>query len=111
MYTAAFRVLEILETSEGPVSGEYISGKLGISRSAVWKHVKELISMGYEIAASQKEGYRLTKKSNRLLPYEIHKWLRTSFIGKQMRYYENTPSTIWVGKELASGGEVEQING
>jgi len=111
MYTAAFRVLEILETSEGPVSGEYISGKLGISRSAVWKHVKELISMGYEITASQKEGYRLTKKSNRLLPYEIHKRLRTSFIGKQMRYYENTPSTIWVGKELASGGDVEQING
>jgi BirA family biotin operon repressor/biotin-[acetyl-CoA-carboxylase] ligase len=111
MYTAAFRVLEILEAGEGPISGEYISGKLGISRSAVWKHVKELTSMGYEITASQKEGYRLTKKSNRLLPYEIHKRLRTSFIGKQMRYYENTPSTIWVGKQLASEGDVEQING
>lgn len=111
MYEAAFRVLEVLETSDGPVSGEYISGRLGISRSAVWKHVKELISMGYEITASQKEGYRLTKKSNRLLPYEVHKRLRTSFIGSQMRYYENTPSTIWVGKQLASEGDAEHIHG
>lgn len=111
MYEAAFRVLEVLETSDGPVSGEYISGRLGISRSAVWKHVKELISMGYEITASQKEGYRLAKKSNRLLPYEVHKRLRTNFIGKQMRYYENTPSTIWVGKQLASEGDAEQIHG
>lgn len=111
MYEAAFRVLEVLETSDGPVSGEYISSRLGISRSAVWKHVKELISMGYEITASQKEGYRLTKKSNRLLPYEVHKRLRTSFIGSQMRYYENTPSTIWVGKQLASEGDAEQIHG
>jgi BirA family biotin operon repressor/biotin-[acetyl-CoA-carboxylase] ligase len=73
--------------------------------------VKELIGMGYEITASQKEGYRLTKKSNRLLPYEVHKRLRTSFIGKKMRYYENTPSTIWVGKQLASEGDAEQIHG
>jgi BirA family biotin operon repressor/biotin-[acetyl-CoA-carboxylase] ligase len=28
-----------------------------------------------------------------------------------MRYYENTPSTIWVGKQLASEGDAEQIHG
>jgi len=111
MYNTAFKVLEVLEESEGPVSGEQISGKLGISRSAVWKHIKELKGMGYEIEASQKEGYRLTKKSNRLLPYEVHKRLRTNFIGKKMRYYENTPSTIWVGKQLATEGDAEKING
>jgi BirA family biotin operon repressor/biotin-[acetyl-CoA-carboxylase] ligase len=111
MYDAAFKVLEVLEGGEGPVSGEYISSRLGISRSAVWKHVKELISMGYEIASSQKEGYRLTKKSNRLLPYEVHKKLRTSFIGKKLRYFENTPSTIWVGKQLASAGDAGLLHG
>jgi BirA family transcriptional regulator, biotin operon repressor / biotin---[acetyl-CoA-carboxylase] ligase len=111
MYDAAFKVLEVLEGGEGPVSGEYISSRLGISRSAVWKHVKELISMGYEISSSQKEGYCLTKKSNRLLPYEVHKKLRTSFIGKKIRYFENTPSTIWVGKQLASEGDAAQLHG
>lgn len=111
MYDAAFKVLEVLEGAEGPVSGAYISSKLGISRSAVWKHIKELISMGYEISASQKEGYRLTKKSNRLLPYEVHKKLRTSFIGKKIRYFENTPSTIWVGKQIASEGDAGLLHG
>lgn len=111
MYDAAFRVLEVLEASSGPVSGEKISGRLGISRSAVWKHVKELISMGYEISASQREGYQLTSKSDRLLPYEIKKKLRTRFIGKQMRYFENTPSTIWVGKQLASEGDAQKLHG
>lgn len=111
MYDAAFRVLEVLEASDGPVSGETISGRLGISRSAVWKHVKELIAMGYEISASQKEGYHLTGKSDRLLPYEVKKKLRTSFIGKQMRYFENTPSTIWVGKQLASEGDAKKLHG
>jgi len=110
MYDAAFRVLEVLEASDGPVSGEKISGRLGISRSAVWKHVKELISMGYEISASQKEGYHLTSRSDRLLPYEIQKKLRTRFIGKQMRYFENTPSTIWVGRQLASEGDAEKLH-
>jgi BirA family biotin operon repressor/biotin-[acetyl-CoA-carboxylase] ligase len=111
MYEAAFKVLEILESSEGPVSGEHIGNKLGMSRSAVWKHVKELTNMGYDISASQHEGYRLTKVSNRLLPYEVHKKLRTSFIGKKMRYFENTPSTIWVGKQLASEGDVSKLHG
>jgi BirA family biotin operon repressor/biotin-[acetyl-CoA-carboxylase] ligase len=111
MYNTAFKVLEVLEAGDNPVSGEQISARLGISRSAVWKHVKELKSMGYEIEASQKEGYRLTKKSNRLLPYEVHKRLRTNFIGKRMRYYESTPSTNWVGKQLASEGDAAQVHG
>ncbi|HUU75842.1 MAG TPA: biotin--[acetyl-CoA-carboxylase] ligase [Methanoregulaceae archaeon] len=111
MYDAAFKVLEILESSDGPVSGELISNKLGISRSAVWKHIKELNNMGYEISASQKEGYRLQKKSDRLLPHEVRKKLRTSFIGKKMRYFESTPSTIWVGKKLASEVDPEKLHG
>ncbi len=98
MPDSAFRVMEILEKSDGPVSGEAISNELGITRSSVWKHINELRMMGYDISSSQKEGYRLTRMSSKLLPYEIHKKLQTKFIGKNMRYLENTPSTIWVGK-------------
>jgi BirA family biotin operon repressor/biotin-[acetyl-CoA-carboxylase] ligase len=111
MYDAAFRVLEVLEEHDGPVSGEYISSKLGISRSAVWKHVKELITMGYEISSSHREGYRLKKSSSRLLPYEVHKKLRTTFIGKQMRYYENISSTNWMGRQLAAEQDPETLHG
>jgi BirA family biotin operon repressor/biotin-[acetyl-CoA-carboxylase] ligase len=111
MPDSAFKVLEILERSDGPASGETISNELGITRSAVWKHINELRAMGYDISSSQKEGYQLTRTSSKLLPYEIHKKLRTQFIGKKMRYLENTPSTIWVGKQICSGGDVGKMHG
>jgi len=108
---SAFKVLEILERTETPVSGETISNELGITRSAVWKHIQELRAMGYEIFSSQKEGYKLTRTSNKLLPYEIHKKLKTQFIGKKIRYLENTPSTIWVGKQMCLEGDVAKMHG
>jgi BirA family biotin operon repressor/biotin-[acetyl-CoA-carboxylase] ligase len=111
MPDSAFKVLEILERAQGPLSGETISNELGITRSAVWKHINELRMMGYDISSSQKQGYRLTHPSNKLLPYEIHKKLQTRFIGKKIRYLENTPSTIWVGKQLCSDGDVEKMHG
>jgi BirA family transcriptional regulator, biotin operon repressor / biotin---[acetyl-CoA-carboxylase] ligase len=111
MPDSAFKVLEILERANRPLSGETISNELGITRSAVWKQVNELRIMGYDITSSQKEGYRLTHTSNKLLPYEIHKKLKTRFIGKKMRYVENTPSTIWVGKQLCSEGDVGRMHG
>ena len=111
MPDSAFRVLEILERATAPISGETISNELKITRSAVWKHINELRTMGYDISSSQKEGYRLTHTSNKLLPYEVHKKLRTQFIGKKMRYLESTPSTIWVGKQLCSEGDVDKMHG
>jgi BirA family biotin operon repressor/biotin-[acetyl-CoA-carboxylase] ligase len=111
MPDSAFKVLEILERSDTPLSGEIISNELGITRSAVWKHIKELRGMGYDIISSQKEGYKLKATSNKLLPYEVHKKLKTQFIGKKIRYLENTPSTIWVGKQMCSEGDVGKMHG
>lgn len=104
-------MLEIIEKAKTPISGEAISNELGITRSAVWKHIQELRAMGYDIFSSQKEGYKLTHTSNKLLPYEIHKKLKTQFIGKKIRYLENTPSTIWVGKQMCLEGDVGKIHG
>ncbi len=107
----AFNVLEILERTKEPISGEAISNELGITRSAVWKQINELRMMGYDISSSQKKGYQITHTSNRLLPYEIHKRLKTQFIGKKMRYLENTPSTNVIGKQVAAEGNIEKLNG
>ena len=108
---STFKVLEILERSDAPISGETISNELGITRSAVWKQVNELRTMGYDIASSQKEGYRLTRTSSKLLPYEVHKKLRTQFVGKKMRYLDSTTSTIAVGKQICSEGDAEKMHG
>lgn len=111
MPDSAFKVLEILERSDEPVSGEVISNELGITRSAVWKQINELRTMGYDISSSQKEGYKLTRTSSKLLPYEVHKKLKTQFIGKKMRYFGSTPSTIGVGKTLCSNSDVQKMHG
>ncbi|MFA4848308.1 MAG: biotin--[acetyl-CoA-carboxylase] ligase [Methanoregula sp.] len=111
MLDSAFKVLEILERAGVPISGETISNELGVTRSAVWKQIKELRLMGYTITSSQKEGYQLTQTSEKLLPYEIHKNLRTQFIGKNLRYLEKTPSTNAVAKQLCQEGNVEKLDG
>jgi BirA family biotin operon repressor/biotin-[acetyl-CoA-carboxylase] ligase len=67
--------------------------------------------LGYNITSSQGQGYRLTARTNRLLPYEIQKRLRTKFIGKQIRYFDRTASTSWIGKQLASETDPENLHG
>lgn len=108
---SAFKILEILERSKDSISGEIISNQLGITRSAVWKNIKELRLMGYDIQSSQKEGYRLVHSSSKLLPYEVHKKLHTNIIGKRMRYFEHTPSTNSVGKQICSEGDPAKVHG
>ena len=107
----AINVLKVLEASNGPISGERIAEQLGITRSAVWKQVRELRRLGYSIASSRAEGYRLEATTGKLLPYEIHKRLRTRFIGKQIRHFDSTASTSWVAKQLAGETDPEKLHG
>ena len=48
------------------VSGEALSGKLGLSRTAVWKVVNALRRHGYRIEAVPSRGYRLLESPDRL---------------------------------------------
>ena len=40
-------ILRILRESKGSVSGQELSGRIGISRTAVWKHIRSLEEEGY----------------------------------------------------------------
>ena len=61
------KVLSLLEASEETyLSGEEMSRRLGITRAAVWKHVKRLRDSGYEIEAVTNLGYRLTGRPETL---------------------------------------------
>ncbi|HOI13718.1 MAG TPA: biotin--[acetyl-CoA-carboxylase] ligase [Methanoculleus sp.] len=111
MKDTAINVLKILEESPGPVSGERIAEQLGITRSAVWKQIRELRRLGYSISSSRAEGYRLEAKTDRLLPYEIRKQLRTRAIGNQIRHFDSTASTSWVAKKLADETDPEKLHG
>ena len=111
MYSTAFKVLEILEKSEKPVTSSEISSALSLSGSAVWKHINELRTIGYDISASDDEGYLLDKTQMDFRPHMIYKHLKTRVIGRRMRYFESIPSTIWYGKDLAEQGGLDELHG
>jgi len=97
-------ILEFLRRSNTYVSGEDISRRLKISRSAIWKHIQELRQLGYGIAAVPHLGYRLISIADKLLPQEITSSLDTRFIGKKLYYYENISSTMDIATKLALEG-------
>ncbi len=85
-------ILEMLRSGEY-VSGEKISRKLGISRAAVWKHIKALREEGYDISSSTNRGYCLTAPPDKITEYEIKTGLKTSVMGQNVKYVRSTDST------------------
>jgi BirA family biotin operon repressor/biotin-[acetyl-CoA-carboxylase] ligase len=94
----------LAEAGDEFVSGEAISDKLGLSRTAVWKHVEGLRAQGYRIDAIPARGYRLAAVPDRLGPLEIRPLLATSDLGQTIHFYEELDSTNDRAKELAEDG-------
>jgi len=66
-----YEILKLLrEAGSGHITGVDIGACFGISRSAVWKHIKELRSEGYNIESSPKKGYRLLPGREQLNSFE-----------------------------------------
>lgn len=87
------RVLEMLQSAEGYISGEEISRRLGISRNAVWKHINKLRSEGYGIESVTNRGYRLKSLPDLISAEKIQDGLNTEFIGRKIVCMEETDST------------------
>ena len=101
------RVLALLGGAGGEVvSGEAVSAALGLSRAAVWKHVKALRARGYRIEALLARGYRLVGVPDRLGALELRPLLRTRTLGRTPHCSEELPSTSDLAKELAERGAV-----
>lgn len=99
------RILELLRRHSGNyVSGEEISQSLGVSRTAVWKHIRELKHSGYTIEAHPRRGYSLLQAPDLLLPQEIRTRLNSSVLGREIRYFDTTQSTNNEAKKLAAEG-------
>lgn len=93
----------ILDSGENFISGEQLSKELGISRTAVWKHINALREEGYNIESVNRKGYRLAEKAHDLLkPDNISHNLSTEFIGKKVVHLESVNSTNDYAKEIAN---------
>jgi len=95
------KILEILEKKGDYVSGEEISKSIGISRAAVWKHIKKLREVGYEIDSKTSEGYKLIKSPEKQIEFELERMLDTKTIGKKILFFEEVDSTNNKAKQIA----------
>lgn len=94
----------LAEGGEDYVSGAALSDKLGLSRTAVWKHVEQLRRLGYRIDAQASRGYRLLEVPDRLTTLEIGPLLATRELGRTLHHYETVESTNSKAFELAHEG-------
>lgn len=102
------KILEILRThGNGCISGEEIASILGVSRTAVWKHIKELKLAGYEIESQARNGYCLKGCPDKLLPDLIMYGLETKLVGQSVISFEDIPSTNNEAKKVAAEGADE----
>lgn len=99
------KILELLRSvGDGFISGEDIAGKLGVSRTAVWKHINELKGAGYDIVSQPHKGYALREAPDILLPNELRPLLHTVTIGREIIHYDSVSSTNNEAKRLALAG-------
>jgi len=91
----------------GFVSGEYIAEHLGVSRTAVWKQIKSLQNLGYEIESVKNKGYRLVSRPDIPIAEEVTLGLDTQVIGKDIYYFKSLPSTNLFAKKLVKDGVEE----
>jgi BirA family biotin operon repressor/biotin-[acetyl-CoA-carboxylase] ligase len=89
------------------LSGEEISVRLKVSRTAVWKRIGRLRALGYEIEASTRSGYRLIGSPDLLTPSEIRPILRTKWLGKAIHHFDTLDSTNARAYQLALNGAEE----
>ncbi len=94
----------LAEGGDSFISGSALSDKLGLSRTAVWKHVETLRKRGYRIDAQPSLGYRLVEVPDRLTELELSPLLSTRDIGCTLHVFDSLPSTNSHAFELARDG-------
>lgn len=91
------------------LSGEEISKRLNISRTAVWKQINKLRSAGYEFEALPRLGYRMTEKPEPLDPNMLSACVTNTncSFGEQIEVLRSTNSTQEDARQLAEKGAPE----
>mgnify|MGYP000404828221 CR=1 FL=1 len=97
-------VLKYLQKHNDYVSGEELSERLMVSRTAVWKHINTLRSAGYEIESVTNRGYRLLSSPDQIAPEFILSGLKTKALGKTVFSFDSIDSTNAQAKRQALSG-------
>ncbi|HEY5523614.1 MAG TPA: biotin--[acetyl-CoA-carboxylase] ligase [Desulfuromonadaceae bacterium] len=107
MHLKAGTILRLFRSEKGYISGEHLSRELGVSRTAVWKHISSLRKDGYLIEAVPSRGYRLVSSPEIIDPHELRADLDGSRVGQRLEFLKLTASTNADAFRLAEDGAVE----
>jgi BirA family biotin operon repressor/biotin-[acetyl-CoA-carboxylase] ligase len=100
--SARLKIIEILSEHPGDVvSGKFLGDALGISRSAVWRHIKVLRKEGYLIHSRTNSGYSISSAPDILTDGGITGLLKTKSLGRKLDVYKTIDSTNSFAKNLA----------
>ncbi len=100
--TTKQNILAFLEENKGlPLSGEMLATQLHVSRSAIWKAIKDLQKEGHAISAVTNKGYTLDTYSDRLSAEGIRPYLKTC---AEIVVHDVIDSTNTQAKRLAAAG-------
>jgi BirA family transcriptional regulator, biotin operon repressor / biotin---[acetyl-CoA-carboxylase] ligase len=95
----------LFEANGQPVSGQVIADEFGLSRTAIWKYVKDLEKDGYEIGTIRKKGYYLISVPDRVNESNVKKHLKSTVVfGQRIVYKESCLSTQFIAHEEAQNG-------
>ncbi|KGR74161.1 biotin--[acetyl-CoA-carboxylase] ligase [Ureibacillus sinduriensis] len=96
-----------LLASGEPISGQHLAEELGISRTAVWKHLQSLQEEGYAFDTIKKKGYLLLSKPDRVDAASVASMLSTKRFGQTIHYMEECATTQTISHELARNGALD----
>lgn len=97
-------ILRMLRETEDYISGQELCEHFKVSRTAVWKVIKQLEAEGYLIEAVRNKGYHLKMAGDILSRAELESCINTQWAGKNILYFDETDSTNTAAKRAAEEG-------
>lgn len=97
---------KLFEAKGEPVSGQDMADEFGVSRTAIWKYIKELEEEGYEIGSMRKKGYYLAGMPDLVNEANISRFLKTDQFGRVIHYFKSIPTTQTIAHNEAQDGAV-----
>ncbi|NLJ96900.1 MAG: biotin--[acetyl-CoA-carboxylase] ligase [Clostridiales bacterium] len=102
------QILKILEENRGnSVNGTKMAKELYVTRSAIWKNIKQLQSDGYHIEGIPNRGYILLESNDILTAESISPYLLGKAKNFKLDVRKSVSSTNTLAKELAADGASE----
>ncbi len=87
------------------ISGEMLSQQLGVTRTAIWKHINVLESLGFQFESTHRRGYQLVHIPDILLEPLVKPHLSSEIsLGDNILYFPEVDSTNLIAQKMIHNG-------